>query len=80
MVRSEYRPPRGVREELAGAILAGSLTADEMLRRCCTLVFAETGNYQETARRLGIDRRTVKEKVDPALLQQITGSMRSPST
>ncbi len=31
-------------------------------------VFAHTGNYQETARRLGIDRRTVKEKIDPALL------------
>jgi len=83
MVRGEYRPPRaaarGVREELAGAILAGSMTADEMLRRYCTLVFAQTGTYQETARRLGIDRRTVKEKVDRTLLEHLTGGVRSPS-
>ena len=58
----------------AGAILAGSLTAEEMVRRYCTLVFAQTGNYQETARRLGIDRRTVKEKIDAALLEQFTGA------
>ena len=77
MIRGEYHPPRraarGVREEVASAILAASLTADEMLRRYCTLVFAQTGNYQETARRLGIDQRTVKEKIDPALLEQMNG-------
>ena len=76
MVRGEYRPPRpaphGVREELASAILGGALTVDAMLRRYCTLVFAQTGSYDGAARRLGIDRRTVKEKVDPALLEQLT--------
>jgi len=75
MIRGEYRPPRpaprGVREEVAGAFLAGSFTAEEMLRRYCTLVFAQTGSYEGTARRLGIDRRTVKEKIDPALLEQL---------
>jgi hypothetical protein len=43
------------------------------VRRYCTLVFAQTGNYQDTARRLGIDWRTVKEKIDRALLEQLTG-------
>src|SRR5207245_10103793 len=80
MICGEYRPPRraarGVREEVASAFLAGSFTIDEMLRRYCTLVFAQTGNYQETARRLGIDRRTVKEKIDPALLERLTGGGR----
>ncbi len=66
MIRGE--PPA------VGAFVAGSFTAEEMPRRYCTLVFAQTGNYQETARRLGIDRRTVKEKrIDPALLEQLTG-------
>jgi hypothetical protein len=79
MIRGEYRPPRptaptGPREELTQAIVAGSLTAEELLRRYCTLVYAQTGSYQETARRLGLDRRTVKEKVDPALLGLLRGS------
>jgi len=76
MVRGEYRPPRPaphrVREELASAILGAALTVDAMLRRYCTLVFAQTGSYDGAARRLGIDRRTVKEKVDAALLAQLT--------
>ena len=50
---------------------AGALSADELLRRYCTLVYAETGSYQETARRLDIDRRTVKDKVDPELLSRL---------
>jgi DNA-binding NtrC family response regulator len=79
MIHGEYRPPRptaptGPREELTQAIVAGSLTAEELLRRYCTLVYAQTGSYQETARRLGLDRRTVKEKVDPALLGLLRGS------
>lgn len=64
MVRGEYRPPRrrtgGAREEAARAFVAGSLTVDELVRRYCTLVFAQKGNYQETARRLR-DRRADRE-------------------
>ena len=75
MIRGEYRPPRaapaGVREECAQAFLAGSLSTEEMLRRYVTLVFARTGNYVETARRLGIDRRTVKDRVDSGLLARL---------
>jgi DNA-binding NtrC family response regulator len=79
MIRGEYRPPQraaaadGVRERLAGAFVGGSFTVDELLRRYCTLVFARTGSYVETARRLAIDRRTVKDKVDPVLLEQLKG-------
>ena len=50
---------------------SGSLTADELLQRYCTLVYLQTGNYQETARRLQLDRRTVKSKVDPQLLAEL---------
>ena len=41
-----------------------SLTANELLGRYCSQVYAQTGSYEETARRLEIDRRTVKAKVD----------------
>ncbi|HEX2971205.1 MAG TPA: sigma 54-interacting transcriptional regulator [Tepidisphaeraceae bacterium] len=69
LIRGEYWParvpPRSAREELVEGIYAGSLTADELLRRYCTLIQAQTHNYEETARRLGLDRRTVKAKVTP---------------
>jgi ActR/RegA family two-component response regulator len=67
--RGEYRPqePRalsGGRDKLARECVAGILTADELLGRYCTLVYAETQSYVETARRLGLDRRTMKSKVN----------------
>jgi ActR/RegA family two-component response regulator len=49
----------------------GALTADEMLSHYCTLVYAQTGNHQETARQLGLDRRTVKSKIDDELLARL---------
>jgi len=74
LVRQEYRPfqPRtlSAHEEFARAFSNGTLTADELLRRYCTLVYSQTGSYEETARRLQLDRRTVKSKIDPALLER----------
>jgi hypothetical protein len=46
-------------------MLAGGLTAEELLRRYCTLVYARTGSYVETARRVGLDRRTGRERIGP---------------
>jgi len=80
MIRGEYRPPHAARvsgrQRVAEEMLAGSLNADELLRRYCTLVYAETGSYQETARRLDLDRRTVKDKVDPELLARLESDAR----
>ncbi len=78
LIRREYLP-RGAtrtasddpRRAVAEEILAGRLSADEVLDRYCTLVFAETGSYQEAARRLGLDRRTVKARVEPGLLARL---------
>jgi len=65
LIRGEYRPPTvcdGHPEgQLAAALRAGELTADQLLARYCALVYAETRNYQETARHLGLDRRTVDQ-------------------
>jgi DNA-binding NtrC family response regulator len=68
LIRHEYRPsvaaPAGADEQLAAEMRGGKLTAEELLRRYCTLVYGQTRNYEETARRLGLDRRTVKAKVE----------------
>ncbi|MCK6480039.1 MAG: sigma 54-interacting transcriptional regulator [Planctomycetes bacterium] len=71
LVRGSYRPPPAVGEAGAGdpfeetvrAARAGELTAEELLRRYCRWVHGRTGSYVETARRLGLDRRTVKAKL-----------------
>jgi transcriptional regulator with AAA-type ATPase domain len=73
MIRGEYRPANyretGVRDSMATDFLNGSLTVDELLQRYCTMVYSQTGSYEESARRLKIDRRTVKSKVDEKLLE-----------
>ncbi len=77
LIRKQYRPAhvRGTaahsdfNRSLADDITEGRLTIDELLRRYCTLVYAQTGSFEATARRLKIDRRTVKAKVDRQLLE-----------
>ncbi len=75
LIRKEYHPPRprdvSAHEDFARAVGSGTMTADELLRRYCTLVYSQTGSYEETARRLRLDRRTVKSKIDPELLAQL---------
>lgn len=77
LIRKTYHPSRthaaGACDTLLEAVRARSLTADELLRKYCTLVYADTGNYVETARRLGLDRRTVKDRVDKDFLAEIGG-------
>ena len=84
MIRREYHPARATEasphQELAAAVATGSITADELLRRYCTIVFAQTGSYQETARRLGIDRRTVKDKVASSLISKPARTEKRPVT
>jgi transcriptional regulator with AAA-type ATPase domain len=78
LVRGEYQPARLQRtsreDDLAAGIRDGGFSADELLRRYCTHVYAATGNYEETGRRLGLDRRTVKAKLDPELLERLRRS------
>ena len=72
LIRRNYRPIGTATDNTAEEFLrdagAGLLTADVLLRGYVTLVYSQTGSYEETARRLAIDRRTVKSKVDRALL------------
>lgn len=66
LIRREYRPaPRAAGEApgFLAAAAAGLLTADELLKEYCRLVYGKTKSFSETARRLNLDRRTVRAKV-----------------
>jgi hypothetical protein len=75
LIRRTYHPPRPrpslPDDALLPALTPGTLSAEALLCRYCTLVYAQTGSYLETARRLQLDRRTVKSKIDLQLLEQL---------
>lgn len=75
MIRNHYTPTQSAssapRDCLMQAAREGHLPLDELLRYYCTLVYSQTRNYQETARRLGVDHRTAKRHIDPSLLADI---------
>jgi DNA-directed RNA polymerase specialized sigma24 family protein len=75
LVRREYRPLRdrhvSAQEEWLARVRGLELSAPELLRWYSTLVYAQTESYSETARRLGVDRRTVRDRIDRALLERL---------
>jgi transcriptional regulator with AAA-type ATPase domain len=81
LIRRDYRPSRSGSEdpidEFAGDLRLGRLTAEQMLSRYCTIVYYQTGSYEETARRIQLDRRTVKSKIDPQFAASLQRSKRS---
>jgi DNA-binding NtrC family response regulator len=76
MLRGTYQPrtaavPTDARQRIARNIVAGQFTADDLLRNYCTLLYAASRNYSTVAEQLGIDRRTVRAKVDEELLREL---------
>jgi DNA-binding NtrC family response regulator len=76
LIRRDYRPAQptaaaNALEQCVEEFRGAHLTADELLSRYCTLLYARTGSYEETGRRLQIDRRTVKSKVDLQSLKRL---------
>jgi len=75
LIRRNYHPSRqpsaGPMEECFTAFREGRLTADDLLSRYCTVVYARTGSYAETSKCLEIDRRTVKSKIDLKFLNRL---------
>jgi transcriptional regulator with AAA-type ATPase domain len=75
LIRGEYHPPRApthsAREQFIASMADGVLNAEELLSQYCTLVYSQMGSYEETAKRLKLDWRTVRKKVDSQLLAQL---------
>jgi len=68
VIRKSYVPVAQQDTHNAGSteedlLRSGKLTAEEALSWYATLVYRQTGSYEAAARRLGMDRRTVKAKV-----------------
>ena len=59
--------------DISTSLLSGEATADELLREYVTRVYARVGSYEGAARSLGLDRRTVKARIDEALLARLRG-------
>ena len=78
LIRRNYQPARAAAvaplDRCVEEFRNGRLTADELLSRYCTILYAKSGNYEEVARTLRIDRRTVKSKLDSGLLKQLRGT------
>ena len=87
LIRRDYRPSgsaaAGVVEQFCEEVRDGRLTADELLSRYVTLAYRRTGSYEAAARVPGLDRRTVKAKVDERFLEKLEGGQpdvtRAPS-
>jgi DNA-binding NtrC family response regulator len=69
MIHGAYTPAAAAKsagedwESTARSIRGGELTAEELLRRYCRIVHAHCGSYEQTAKRTGLDWRTVKKKL-----------------
>jgi transcriptional regulator with AAA-type ATPase domain len=82
VIRRTYEPPGGSsgaevgaagdpREGLARDVVGGRLDHETLLARYTALVYHAAGSYEEAARQLGIDRRTVKARLDRAFLETL---------
>ena len=77
MIRGAYRPRRSEGSEI-DALFAGMESAEVSMEELeafyVTMAYRKIGSYQATARRLGLDRRTVKKKIDLGLLARLEGA------
>ncbi len=74
LVRREYTPRHQAATQRIAWLSdaeAGALTADELLTAYTTWVYAQRGTYEAAAQQLGMDRRTVKSKIDAEFLDSI---------
>jgi len=50
--------------QLAGSLRDGDLTATELVSRYCRALYARLGSYEQVARHVELDRRTVKKYIE----------------
>jgi hypothetical protein len=85
LIRKTYTPSSGIRipsldkypcdsirgaDEFVRSLLAGEMTLEEVSEHYASLVYAKTGRYDLTSQKLGIDWRTVKDKVNDDLVSK----------
>ena len=80
MIHGEYRGAmvadqrtRTKDNDLVDHFTAGRMTAEALLQQYCRHVYEQCGSYEQTAKRLQLDRRTVKRKVDAAKSDKLLG-------
>ncbi len=66
------RPALGV-EAFLRSLLDGEMTLDEVSQLYVTMVYAQLGQYDLAGKKLGVDWRTVKDKVKVELLGKLKG-------
>jgi hypothetical protein len=69
LIRRNYRPLEGVvadDRQLDKMLQSCGLTADQLLSAYCNAVYSQTQSYVATAKWLGIDRRTVRARIEAA--------------
>jgi transcriptional regulator with GAF, ATPase, and Fis domain len=75
LLHGSYCPPaldvKDAGDDGISNALREGLSADDLLRRYVTHAYARVGSYEAAARCLGLDRRTVKAKLDPDLLARL---------
>ena len=64
LIRQTYRPLRAEADTFHDRFERGALTADAVLNPYAAQVYRRCGSYVETARRRGLDRRTVKARIE----------------
>jgi len=63
LIRRDYRPVESRADDWIDQLRAGRLSADEMIAHYCEMIYGRTGSYERTARQIGLDRRTVKSRI-----------------
>lgn len=75
LIRNDYQPARSTHGKPKGGVYTAlenrSLKLNELIQWYCTTVYSESDGYEDAARKLGVDPRTLKAKVDPALLEEL---------
>ena len=75
LIRKNYQPPslsaaNRSKDSISDLLNTGELSMDELMSHYCSLVYAQTNSYQESARKLGVDHRTVKAKISAELIER----------
>ena len=85
IVHNHYHPRRvaGPAEGLqraASEFAAAELPMADMQSRYCTIAYWKAGTFEAAANRLGIDRRTVRARMDESLLEELRQTTRPEGT